>query len=137
MKQSLLRFIMAGIISGGLACALQAQEQEANPTPAAQAASPTAAAQPDKVAFTFQDDEQMRQFAQLWGKRQGILTRTAVLQAYWNEEEALLAEVNQQLLSQFNLDVTKAYALDAERKALIEQPAAPQSPQEGGSPQAP
>lgn len=125
------------VVVGGVAVwALQAQEQQANPPTAQAPAQPAQAtdaqpadaqpATPETVAFTFTDDPQMQQFAQTWGQRQGVLTRMAVLQAYWNQEQAGLTQLNQELLSKYNLDVNKNYTLDTDRKALIEQPLTPE-----------
>ncbi len=117
------------VIIGGVAVwALQAQEQQANP-PAQQGVTtqaPAAAAGPETIAFTFTDEAQMQQFAQVWGQRQGVLTRMAVLQAYWNQEQTGLTQLNQELLSKFNLDVNKNYTLDTDRKVLLEQPLTPE-----------
>lgn len=128
----LIMWVGGIVVVGGIAVwALQAQEQQANP-PAAQApAQPAQTAEvppaaPETVAFTFTDDPQMQQFAQTWGQRQGVLTRMAVLQAYWNQEQAGLTQLNQELLSKYNLDVNKNYTLDTDRKALIEQPLTPE-----------
>jgi hypothetical protein len=119
------------VAGGALVWALQAQEQQANP-PAPQAQTQVAPAAgapatgPETIAFTFTDETQMQQFAQVWGQRQGALTRMAVLQAYWNQEQAGLGQLNQELLSKYNLDVNKNYTLDTDRKVLVEQPLTPE-----------
>ena len=59
-------------------------------------------------------------------RRQGVLTRMAVLQAYWNQEQTGLTQLNQELLSKYNLDVNKNYTLDTTKKALVEQPLTPE-----------
>lgn len=131
MKRIMLWVVGVAVAGGTLVWALQAQEQQANP-PAPQAqtqAAPAAeapAAGPQTTAFTFADETQMQQFAQVWGQRQGVLTRMAVLQAYWNQEQAGLGQLNQELLSKYNLDVNKNYTLDTDRKALVEQPLTPE-----------
>ena len=130
MKRIMLWVVGVAVAGGALVWALQAQEQQANPTaPQATPAAPAAgapAAGPETIAFTFADDAQMQQFAQTWGQRQGVLTRMAVLQAYWNQEQAGLTQLNQELLSKYNLDVNKNYTLDTNRKALVEQPLTPE-----------
>ena len=103
------------------------QETLAQPSPA------TAADKP--AAFAFKDDAQMQEFGKLWQQRQAVITRMAVLQAYWDQEQGNLTQVNQQLLSQYNLDVNKNYALDTNRKVLVEQEA-PAAPAPGAQPQA-
>ncbi|HBH97166.1 MAG TPA: hypothetical protein DDX89_05170 [Candidatus Omnitrophica bacterium] len=128
MKRIMLWVVGVAVVGGALVWALQAQEQQAtNPaTQPASAQAPAAAAGPETVAFTFGDDAQMQQFAQVWGQRQGVLTRMAVLQAYWNQEQAGLTQLNQEMLSKYNLDVNKNYSLDTNRKVLIEQPLTPE-----------
>ena len=125
MKRAVLWIVGVGIVGVGLMLALRAQEQAQAPS---QAQQPPATAQQEKVAFTFTDDAQMQTFAQFWQQRQVVLTRMAVLQAYWNEEQALLAKVNQQLLSTYHLDPNKQYTLDAGRKVLIERETPPEQP---------
>lgn len=130
MKRLILWGGAIAIIGGVMVWALQAQEQQqANPPaqqPAATAEAPAAPAGPETIAFTFADDAQMQQFAQVWGQRQGVLTRMTVLQAYWNQEQTGLTQLNQELLSKFNLDVNKNYTLDTDRKVLVEQPLTPE-----------
>lgn len=88
----------------------------------AQAATPAApAAQPgEQVAFTFSDQAQMRQFATLMQQRQGLVLRMAVAQDYWNQEQAALGGVDKKLTADYQLDTAKQYALDAERRVLLE-----------------
>jgi len=129
MKRAVLWIVGVGIVGVGLMLALRAQEQAQAPS---QAQQPPATAQQEKVAFTFTDDAQMQAFAELWQQRQVVLTRMAVLQAYLDQEQAGLAQVNQQLLSQFNLDVNKNYTLNTARKVLIEQEPAPTQPAQLG-----
>ena len=129
MKRVMLWVSGAGLASMALMIALRAQEQSAKPVAAGQASSKAAApaaSGPEKVAFTFTDENQMKQFAQVWQQRQAALTRMAVLQAYWNQEQGSLTQMNQQLLSQFNLDVNKNYTLDTDKKVLMEQPLTPE-----------
>lgn len=88
---------------------------------------------PEKVAFTFENDEKMQEFARLWQQRQGIVLRMTVLQAYWNEEQAALAEVNNKFAADYKLDVAKNYTLDTDRKVLIEREAPPSAGPEAPS----
>jgi len=130
MKRASLGIAGAVIASVALMLALRAQEQASGPSSDAgsSAQAPAATAQAEQVVFTFSDEEQMRQFAQLWQQRQAIVTRMTVLQTYWDQEQAILGQINQQLLSQYNLDVNKNYSLDPDRKVLIERSAAPTQP---------
>jgi len=130
MKRVTLWTIGAGVTGVALMLALRAQESQTVKT------ETTQDAKPEKIAFTFSEDEQMQQFALLWQQRQLITTRMAVLQSYWGVEQGNLTDVNKQLLEKFNLDVSKNYALDAERKVLIErEEAQPPAPLDQPSPQ--
>lgn len=97
-----------------------------------EAAKPAAPAVQEKVVHTFEDEAKMQEFAGLWQQRQGILLRLGVLQAYANQEQAALTQINEALVKEYNLEASKNYSLDTERKALVEReaPAA-----DGGSPQ--
>ena len=123
-----VRWVLAlTVASAGLALGVHAAEQAA-PSPtgqpaASQAATP--AAGDEKVAFTFADDAQLQEFGRLWQQRQAIATRMAVLQSYWDEEQASFAKANEQLKQQYNLDVNKRYDFDAARKVIIEREAIP------------
>ena len=129
MKRAALWVFGVGVTSAALMFALRAQEQASaatkakdNPPAAAAAAAPasTPAAPEGKVAFTFTDENQMKQFAQLWQQRQAAMTKMAILQGYWNQEQGSLAKVNQELLSKYNLDVNKNYSFDAQKKVIVE-----------------
>ena len=120
------------------------------PSPASQGSAPAATnAQPadtskndeskkdGKIAYTFQTDEAMRQFAALSQQRQGILLRLSVLRAYAGEEQANLMELDQRFAKEYGLDVTKSYMLDSRRRVLIEQEAPPPAPTAPATPVAP
>ena len=62
----------------------------------------------------------MKEFTHLWQQRQTVLLRMTVLQSYWNEEQAALAKLNDQLATTYHLDATKNYSLDSTRRVLIE-----------------
>ena len=126
------RIVSWGIVAAGivaLVAILRTGNQEGGAATAADkkaAAKQAAAAQPaeakkeDKVIYTFQDDAKMKEFTDLWRQRQGIVLRISVLQAYWNEEQTTLGELNKKFSSEYNLDVTKNYVLDDVKKILIE-----------------
>ena len=121
MKRVMLWIVGAGITSVALTVALQAQERPAAkpaPTAAAVAASPAAQ---EKPAFAFTDEAQMRQFGQLMQKRQAVVTRMAVLQAYFENEQEGLKKLNDELLNKYHLDTNKNYRLDPQRKVILEQ----------------
>ncbi|MBI3321487.1 MAG: hypothetical protein HYZ91_04375 [Candidatus Omnitrophica bacterium] len=88
----------------------------------ARAATPE---EPGTVVHTFPDEAGVEAFSNIWQQRQAIMTRMMVLNAYWDQERAELGRVNQQLLSEYHLDVGKHYTLDPKRKVLLESPAAP------------
>lgn len=80
-----------------------------------------------KVVHAFADKAAMEAFAQLWQQRQSILVRMAVLKAYWDSEQQLVAQLNETLATTYQVDVTKPYRLDNQRLVLIEREA-PQAP---------
>lgn len=136
MQRATFWIIGAGLTGAALMLVLQAQERQTGaPAPAQQAASSPAASGSEKIAFTFPDEDQMRQFAQLWQQRQATLTKMAVLQDYFTQEQTALADQNKQLLSTYNLDVSKNYTLDTDRKVLVEREAPPEQPAQPGQPQ--
>ena len=140
MKRATLWAIGAGVASVALMIALRAQEQQggkADPAKKEAAMAKGTATAEDKIAFSFSDDPQMQQFAQMWQQRQAVLTRMAVLQDYWNFEQSGLTASNKQLLEKFNLDVSKNYTLDTDRKVLVEREAVtPPTEQLGQAPAA-
>lgn len=87
-------------------------------------ASPPAPAAPadGTIVHRFADEASLQAFAKLWQRRQAALTRMAVLQAYWDQEQPGLNQVNQQLLAEYQLDVKKSYRLDTEQRVLLELP---------------
>jgi len=83
----------------------------------------TPPAQGEKVAHTFEDDAKMGEFTSLWQQRVGMVTRMTVLQGYWNTEQGELAKLNSQLQSQYQLEPTKDYYFNKEKRALMERKA--------------
>ncbi len=112
-----------------------AKPAPAQAAPAGQAAMPGAAPSAgEKIIHTFEDKTKMEEFARFWQQRQGILLRMTVLQAYLNEEQTNLSSINQKLATDYQVDVTKNYALDTERRVLIErEPPAPGAPAESAA----
>ena len=100
----------------------EAAKKKADAQPAASADKPAGQenAAPEKIAYTFDDEAKMKDFTQLWQQRQTVLLRMTVLQSYWNEEQATLAKLNNQLATTYHLDATKNYSLDSTRHVLIE-----------------
>ncbi len=137
MKRAMTSWIIGsvGLASVLVAVTSQARERKPKAPPAATqvedvavvpAAPAVAGASPSEVtAFTFTDQSQMEAFAKQWQQRQDALTRMAVLQAYWNQEQTALQQMNSVLLTTYNLDVNKNYTLDTERRVLLEQGGAP------------
>ena len=81
-----------------------------------------------KTIHTFADEDAMKAFAEVWQQRQSVLVRMAVLKAYWDSEKSLVDQLNSRLASDYQVDATKLYALDEQRRVLIERPA-PATPQ--------
>lgn len=135
MKRTLAWVIGVGCAGVVLALVLRGQSREDTTAVAQQAkeaAQPAAAAkpsEPEKIVFTFENDEKMNEFTNLWQQRQAMILRMTVLQSFWNEEQVRLAQLNQQLADQYKVDVTKNYYLDGQRRVLIERetPPAPAS----------
>lgn len=99
--------------------------------PAQQATTPAASVVPpgeEKIVYTFSDDAKIQEFAGLWQQRQATLLRQTVLQAYLNQEQANVTQLNDQLAADYQVDVTKNYFLDGQRKALLERPIPPTPP---------
>ena len=127
MRRTALWVVGLCVASAGVVFALRAQERQIAKAPAA-AAAPAAPApsktpeQPPqgKTVHTFTDQTEMEQFAQVWRQRQAALARSAVLESYMTQEQQMLKQMNEELLSKYSLDVAKAYTLDAEHKTLIE-----------------
>ncbi len=111
----------------GLLCAFSwGKKDKAAPeaTPAASAVVAPSAS--ETVVHTFASDDELREFAKLWQQRQAIVTRMAVLQSYWNSEQATLAELNNTLAQRYSIDVAKNYFLDGQRRVLVEREAPPE-----------
>ena len=123
------------------------QETPAAPGEAAEAQAETteAAAEPaspeaETVVHTFADDEAMQLFAGIWQQRQVLLVRLTVLKSYWDSEQAALDQLNSRFAADYNVDVTRRYRLDEQRRVLIELAALPadaQLPAGQGADQAP
>ena len=124
MKRPFLGFGVVVLVSLALVWALHAQERNTRDTSPGQPTAEAPGAE-DQIAFTFADEAQMQVFAQLWQQRQVMMTRMAVLQSYFQQEQSGLSQLNQQLLAQYNLDVMKNYRLDPDRKVLLELPTPP------------
>jgi hypothetical protein len=92
---------------------------EGQPAPAAPAEAETGT-----IVHTFATDEELQAFGNLWQQRQGSGVRLAVLKSFWDEENAELSKLNTTLSETYQLDVTKNYTLDAQRRVIIERPEA-------------
>jgi hypothetical protein len=81
-------------------------------------------AEEGEVVHTFADEQEVQAFANLWQQRQSSGVRLAVLKSFWDEENGELTTLNSTLSETYTLDVTKNYTLDAQRRVIIERPAA-------------
>ena len=86
----------------------------------AQPAQPAPAAAAEKIVYTFDSDEKVKEFETLWRQRQAAIVRMSVLQAYWNDEQNGLTQLNSKLTTDYTVDIQKNYALDPQRRVLIE-----------------
>ena len=115
-------------------------EQKPQASPAKAAAStpaqpPTqapAASAGEKVVFTFDNDDKMKEFAQLWQQRQIMVLRMRALQSYFDDDQKKLAELNEKFVTDYKVDTKKNYSLDPKRRALIEHEAPPAAPAAAG-----
>ena len=120
-----LALLLAGFgMRHGLALAA-GEAVSAKPAPATHTATPTAAPgnSQEKIVYTFENDEKLRQFKTLWQERQAAIVRMSVLKAYWDQEQSNLARLNTTFATDYQLDTAKNYVLDDQRRALIERPA--------------
>ncbi len=132
MKRTLVWLVGAVFVSAGLVWALQAQEQPGGVVSKA----PVAAGQPEKIAYTFTEDAQVKEYQTMLGKRQDVLIRMQVLQDYFGEEQDRLKKVNDDIIAKYKLDSSKVYFLDTQRKVLVEREAPPQPQGGAGAPAA-
>ena len=91
----------------------------------------------EAVIHTFADQEAVQAFATLWRERQAMVLRMRVLQAYWENEQAALTDLNSRLAADYHLDTTKSYFLDSQRHVLIEREVPPATASEAEAPQTP
>ena len=80
-----------------------------------------------KVAYTFPDDEAVKTFSKQWQQRQAASVRIAVLQAYLSQERGNLTQLDDKFKTMYQVDITKNFNLNRQRRVLIEleQPPAP------------
>ena len=138
MKRTALWVLVLCLGSAGVVFALRTQERQIAKAPAAAATPtpPTKAASeppPGKSVHTFADEKEMEQFAQVWRQRQAAMLRSDVLGSYLKQEQQTLNQINEELLSKYSLDVSKAYTLDTEHKTLIEREGPPPGQAPGGT----
>ena len=72
------------------------------------------------VVHTFPDEASLQEFAVLWQQRQALLLRVTMLESYWNGEQGILGQLNDQLTSVYHLDLANNYTIDPERRVLVE-----------------
>ncbi len=122
--------------SSSAAAAAKEPAKAPAPKPAASPASPAPSGEKkqEKVAYSFSDQAKVDAFAKLWQQRQATVIRMSVLKSYFQEEQATLEKLNAQFAKDYNLDVTKNYRFDNERKAIIEVEGPPAEPQTAKTP---
>ena len=108
--------------------AMQKNPGQTLPATPGAAGAATGQTEQEKIVYTFDDDTKLQEFANLWRQRQGIILRMNVLQSYFGEEQAALAQLNSKFSATYHLDVTKNYSLDDKRRVLIEREAPPAPP---------
>ena len=141
MKRKMFVFVAMAAVFLSLGVLMNASV-EAKDDKAKEKAAPAPAAAPvkpaEKVAYTFADQAKVDVFAKLWQQRQATVLRMTVLKSYFLEEEDTLKKLNDQFAKDYNLDVSKNYKFDNDRKVILEldtPPAAavPPMPAAGGS----
>lgn len=142
MKRIMAAVAVLAVMAGG-AWAFAKNKADA-PAAAPSASAPAQAQAPaatETVVHTFADEDQMKVFADLWRQRQSVLLRMSVLQSYWNEEQAAIAQLNDKLKQDYQVDPSKSYSLDTKRRVLVERPGEPAAPAaaqpEGAAPASP
>ncbi len=128
--------ILAGHNQTTASAADAKKAEAATPAAPAQPAQPAAAAKPgsEKIVYTFENQDKMMEFTKVWQRRQGVVVRMTVLQAYWEQERADLDQLNKTISTDYKLDVTKNYSLDTDRRVLIERELPPaQEPVKGAA----
>ena len=83
------------------------------------------AAEEEKVVYTFKNDDELKQFSQMFMAKQNVLTRMTVLGQYMGLEQENLKQINGQLFLQYKVDPEKNYTLDGEKRVLRERPTPP------------
>ncbi|MBI3330661.1 MAG: hypothetical protein HYZ96_00955, partial [Candidatus Omnitrophica bacterium] len=125
MNKTLPVVVVVGLVGVGAGYLLRGSQPQRGPASVEQAkaqliqASMTPAAG-EKVAHTFPDQEAMQAFVNLWQQRQERLVRMAMLEGYWNNDQATLNQLNSQFNTQYQLDLAKRHVLDAEKRVLVE-----------------
>ena len=147
MKRIMTWGLGIGLTGAALAVWLSGQNRPsaiAIAEPVAQKAAPAQPAQPasaaqaekEKIVYTFENDEKMKEFETLWRKRQAVIVRMTVLQSYWNDEQGGLVELNNKLTTDYKVDIKKNYSLDTQHRVLIEREETPQSTEAPATPAA-
>lgn len=128
MRKTVPWFIMAGWagVVGGYFLRGSVQPvvpQGAGPASAVPALSGAAAPEGGKIVHTFDDEATVQAFAAMWQQRHDGLLRLGLLEGYWNDEQAMLGQLNHQLSGQYGLDLAdaaKSYLLDSDTRTLVE-----------------
>ncbi len=90
--------------------------KEAAVAPAAKA--PAVAAPEGKVVCKFKDNDQMKEFEQLYVAKQATFGRMSVLQAYFSLEQNNLQEIDKQMEKKFDLKMDPSKMYDLNRDGL-------------------
>lgn len=80
----------------------------------------TVSASGTKIIYTFNDDDEVKEFAQLAQMKMTVINKMSVLENYIIMEKNNLDEVNGQLLLKYKIDPVKNYSLDANNKKIFE-----------------
>ncbi len=73
-----------------------------------------------KIVYSFNNEEEIKEFAQFAQFKFTVINKISVLENYINLEKNNLDEINGQLLLKYKIDPSKNYSLDTKEKKIFE-----------------
>ncbi|HPG30758.1 MAG TPA: hypothetical protein PKY81_07880 [bacterium] len=86
----------------------------------AESTADTGSASGTNIIYTFNGEDEIKEFAQLAQMKMAVINKMSVLENYIVLEKNNLDEVNGQLLLKYKIDPVKNYSLDANTKKIFE-----------------
>lgn len=124
----ILLVFAAGLVLISSDTAFARRKKKDKEKPKVEEVAPTlAAAEEAIVVATFESDEEMSEFEQLYVSKQATFGRIGVLQAYFVMEQNNLLEIDRQIQEKFGfkMDPAKMYDLNRDNKEIRELGAIP------------